>query len=1010
MPTIKISGKTLKRLKKLKKKRLMTLRHNKHMNMNKRNNEKFIEVLGQLEELMYLKGNVFKARAYSRAQQSIILYQNDIKDPNEIKHLKNVGDAVIKKLTSFLKDGKLDVLEKYKNSPLYTFKEVYGIGPKKAKELVDKHKITTIKELREKQDDVLNDVQKKGLKYYEDIIKRIPRSEIDMYNKKIQQEFNKINDGNSSFEIVGSYRRKAKHSGDIDIIISNKKNDKTIFNKFINRLIEKKIIVETLSHGNVKCLAVGKIRGRPNRRVDFMYSPPLEYPFAILYFTGSKNFNTFMRQRALHIGLTMNEHGFHHMEKGKKGKKLVKKFETEKDIFDFLSMEYKAPHERIDGRSVVLLNKKTPKAKTIKVKKVSKKNKTLKNIGKLEVKKKVKEFLEKGIKFLDELSELELSSIIRVLNAEYYNKKPLVTDEQYDIIKEYIEEKYPDNIAIQEVGAPIEKNKITLPYIMPSQNKKKNKKDIDNWIKKYPGQNVVSIKLDGISGLYSTENNNKLLVTRGNGKEGQDISHFIGHIKLPNIPNIVVRGEFIIEEDKFKTMFKGEFANSRNFVSGVINSKKKELKKWNQIDFVVYEVIKPELKPSEQMKWLKKHNIKHVEHEVVKSINMDYLSKKLVHWRTNSKYLNDGIVIANDKVYKRTDKNPKHAFAFKMVLNEQEAEVKVVDVIWQISQHGYLKPKVQFEEVNIGGANLSYATGHNAAFIVKNKINIGSIIKVIRSGDVIPKITEVIKQSSEPKLPETWIKYKWNSTKVDFELINKEDNTRVKFKTMLYFFKTLGVDGLAEGNLKKIMKAGYKSTKDILNIKVEDLEEIDGFQKKMALKIYNSIQDKITKVELIDLMTATNLFGRGMGKSRMKLILDMYPDILKSTESKQKKIKKISEMDGFAEKTATLFVDNIEKFMDFVKENNLEYKLVVKKKKLDTSHPLYDKKIVITGFRDKNFEKKLLDVGAKLGSSVSSKTFLVVVDDIDEDTGKAEKGRKLNKLITLEDFNKKYLD
>ena len=113
-------------------------------------------------------------------------------------------------------------------------------------------------------------------------------------------------------------------------------------------------------------------------------------------------------------------------------------------------------------------------------------------------------------------------------------------------------------------------------------------------------------------------------------------------------------------------------------------------------------------------------------------------------------------------------------------------------------------------------------------------------------------------------------------------------------------------------------------------------------------------------------------------------------------------------MDGFFEKTATLFVDNIEKFMDFVKENNLEYKLFVKKKKLDTSHPLYDKKIVITGFRDKNFEKKLLDVGAKLGSSVSSKTFLVVVDDIDEDTGKAEKGRKLNKLITLEDFNKKY--
>lgn len=1005
--TIKISRKKIRTLKKLKKKRLLKLQHNNNMSQ-KRNNEQFIEILRQLEELMYLKGNVFKARAYSRAQQAIILYQNDINEPDEIKHVKNIGDAVIKKLKMFLKDGKLDILEKYKNSPLYTFKEIYGVGPKKAKELVEKHKITTIKELREKQNEVLNDVQKKGLKYYEDILKRIPRKEIDNYKKTFQKIFNELNDDTSSFEIVGSYRRGAKNSGDIDIIVSNTKNNKDIFSKFIELLIEKKVIVETLSHGSVKCLAVGKLRGKPFRRVDFMYSPPKEYPFAILYFTGSKNFNTFMRQRALNIGFTMNEHSFHHMENGKKGKKLNKTFTEEKDIFDFLSMEYKKPEDRIDGRSVVLFTKKTPKAKSIKVK--VKKNKTLKNIGKLEVKKKVKQFLENGITYLDELTELELSSIIRVLNAEYYNKKPLVTDEQYDIIKEYIEEKYPDNMAIQEVGAPIQKNKITLPYIMPSQNKKKTKKDVDNWIKKYKGKKVVSIKLDGISGLYSTENNTKLLVTRGNGKEGQDISHFVGHIELPNIPNIVIRGEFIIEEEKFKELFSSDFANSRNFVSGVINSKKKELKKWNQIDFVVYEVIKPELKPSDQFAWLKKHNIKHVEHEIVKSINMNYLSKKLVHWRTNSKYLNDGIVISNDKTYDRTDKNPKHAFAFKMVLNEQEAEVKVVDVTWQISQHGYLKPKVQFEAVNIGGANLSFATGHNASFIVKNKINIGSIIKVIRSGDVIPKITKVIKPSSEPKLPPHWIKYKWNETNVDFELINKEDNSKVKFKNILYFFKTIGVDGLAEGNLKKIMKAGYKTVKEILEIKVEDLEEIDGFQKKMALKIYNSIQVKITSIELVDLMTATNLFGRGMGKSRMKLILDMYSDILQSKDTKKKKIKKIMEMDGFAEKTATLFVENIEKFMDFIKENQLEYKLVIKKKKMDTNHPLYDKKIVITGFRDKNFEKQLIDIGAKMGSSVSSKTFLVIVDDKDEDTAKAEKGRELNKLITLDEFKKKYLN
>ena len=74
--SIKISRKTIKRLKKLKKKRLMTLRHNN--NMIQRNNEKFIDILSQLEQLMYLKGNVFKARAYSRAQQAIVLYQNEL--------------------------------------------------------------------------------------------------------------------------------------------------------------------------------------------------------------------------------------------------------------------------------------------------------------------------------------------------------------------------------------------------------------------------------------------------------------------------------------------------------------------------------------------------------------------------------------------------------------------------------------------------------------------------------------------------------------------------------------------------------------------------------------------------------------------------------------------------------------------------------------------------------------------------------------------------------------------
>ena len=75
--------------------------------------------------------------------------------------------------------------------------------------------------------------------------------------------------------------------------------------------------------------------------------------------------------------------------------------------------------------------------------------------------------------------------------------------------------------------------------------------------------------------------------------------------------------------------------------------------------------------------------------------------------------------------YPRTSKNPKHAFAFKMVLSDQMVESKVVDVIWTPSKTGYLKPRIQIQPVKIGGATITYATAHNADFIVKNKIGIG---------------------------------------------------------------------------------------------------------------------------------------------------------------------------------------------------------------------------------------------------------------------------------------------
>jgi DNA polymerase beta len=218
-------------------------------------NEKFIELMEKLAEIMLKQGEPFRARAYQKAQETIMAYPDDILSPNDLKGKPGIGETIIEKLNEFVQTGTLKILEREKNNPMNILADVYGIGPKKAKELVD-NGITTIEQLRENQQ-MLNDVQKVGLKYYEDILKRIPRSEIQEYEQIFDRDFKKVATAHSHFEIVGSYRRGAQSSGDIDIIITS--DIPSVFTNFIDLLIKQKIIIEVLSRGPTKCLVIAKI-------------------------------------------------------------------------------------------------------------------------------------------------------------------------------------------------------------------------------------------------------------------------------------------------------------------------------------------------------------------------------------------------------------------------------------------------------------------------------------------------------------------------------------------------------------------------------------------------------------------------------------------------------------------------------------------------------------------------------------------------------------------------------
>jgi NAD-dependent DNA ligase len=904
--------------------------------------------------------------------------------------------------------------------------DIYGIGPKKAKELVE-NGITSVEQLRTRADEVLNETQKVGLKYYEDILQRIPRSEIDEYNAIFKKNF--VN-GDSVFEIVGSYRRGALNSGDIDVIITSK--SESVFKDFIDRLIKKGIILEVLSRGTSKCLVITKIPSSSfARRVDFLYTSPEEYPFSVLYFTGSKVFNTVMRHQALTMDLTMNEHGLYSIVGKKKGEKVAHSFKNEKDIFDYLNLVYKAPIERIDGRAVVikdlveepdfkkedlvlvekedLVGKKVVKKKKLIIADDSEEKDFVKDL--------VKDFKKNGISVLLNLNENQLTHILTQANILYRNMQPILTDNEYDIIQDYIAEKYPNNKTIWDIGAPVERGKAVLPYQMWSMDKiKPDTNVVVNWSSKYSGPYVISCKLDGVSGLYTSEGSVPKLYTRGDGKIGQDVSYLIPYLRLPKTKGVVIRGEFIIPRAVFDAKYKSNFANPRNLVSGIINHKHID-EKIKDVDFVVYEVIKPVLKPSEQMAFLRVSNVEVVLNVLEPKISNELLSSILVDWRSKYSYEIDGIIVCDDKLYDRKSGNPEHAFAFKMVLSDQIAEAKVVDVIWTPSKDGYLKPRVQIEPLNLGGVRIEYATGFNGAFIKDNNIGIGALIELIRSGDVIPHIRKVIVPAENAKMPD--IAFKWNDTHVDILLEDIDNDETVKEKNITGFFRGIGVEGLSGGNVSRIISASYDSVAKIINMSVDNFLEVEGFKMKMATKIYNGIREKLEEASIITLMSASNVFGRGFSEKKIELVLGLYPDVLTSKENNSVKIAKIASMKGMAQKTAEAFVERIDAFLDFMKECGLEKKLLGKDSSLgvnvmadviDNSNPLYEKTIVMTGFRDKILEIDLKKVGAKLGSSVSKNTFCVLIKDLESDeSGKVLDAKRLGiPVLTLAQFKAQY--
>ena len=100
-------------------------------------NQQFADLLAHLESIMKMKGEPFRARAYQKAKETIMAFPDKITSVEQLRGLPGIGETIIKKFNDFIETGTLKALQKEKGHPRYIFAQVYGIGPKKAKQLSD---------------------------------------------------------------------------------------------------------------------------------------------------------------------------------------------------------------------------------------------------------------------------------------------------------------------------------------------------------------------------------------------------------------------------------------------------------------------------------------------------------------------------------------------------------------------------------------------------------------------------------------------------------------------------------------------------------------------------------------------------------------------------------------------------------------------------------------------------------------------------------------------------------
>lgn len=618
-----------------------------------------------------------------------------------------------------------------------------------------------------------------------------------------------------------------------------------------------------------------------------------------------------------------------------------------------------------------------------------------------------------------------------LLDNEFHMPKTKIKidDETYDVFLDELRKLKPSSKILKSVGAKVKSvkgkpPKVKLKHFMGSLDKIKPD-DADEWLKKRKGPYVVGNKEDGVSiQLNFNPGKPTAAQTRGDGQVGQDISHLIPHMNIPQTLKepMDIRGEIIMPESVFKAKWskavkgKDGFENARNMVSGMVNRKDVH-PAIKDVHVVVYSVLSPRGVPSKQLAKLEKLGFNVVPHKVYKSLTAAKLAEILKLRKKKTKRAIDGLVVERDiAVAIRDGVNPEHAVAFKMVNEDDIATVPVKAVVWEESRHGNLIPRIEIDPIRLSGVTVTFATGHNAYFIENGfrykdrkkgmpvrPIGPGAMIRITRSGDVIPHVISVEKAVRKPSMPEE-VEYKYDKNKVNIKINKKSALSKVKLIT--HFFVKLKVDGLQQGNVQKLYDHGLDTILKIVRAKKSDLLKVEGFKDKTATKLRDNIDKMLKVATLPTIMAASGKFGFGLGEKRFVPMIKANPKIMEKKLG-SKALREIAmETEGFSDTLSDKFVEAFPDFQKFYKRLGIKAAAIKTTKVVGAAFK--DQAVAFTGVRDAEANKAIEAQGGKIVSGVSSKTTVLITKEMNSTSDKAKKARAMGiKVLSHAELRKK---